>query len=241
MLKFETTEELIEYLNSEDGQEVTNTIKAPLIAKRDELLGEVKTLRSRFEGVDPDEVQDLRSQAQKAADLKAQLERLQAEAGKPDEKVEAVKSELQSELARQREEHQRVVQAFQDQQASTRIRDAITRNNGIPELLEHVMKSRTRVNVKDDGGIDLEVLTANGKPMFVNGEEATLEHLVQEMANDERYGRAFNKAAPGGSGSRGNNSIQGKDLSKLSISEKMRMAASNPALIGQFQASSSRN
>lgn len=234
MLKFETTEQLVEYLKGEEGAAIAESIKAPLIAKRDELLGEVKTLRSKYEGIDPEEVSSLKTRATQAETLKEQLEQLKSRANQPDERVEEVKSQLQAELARQQEAHQSIMRRYQEATVSSQIRDAITRHEGIPELLEGVIRNRVRVTPQDNGDVTLETLSREGKPLFVNGEEATLDHLVKELAADERYGRAFNTSSPSGSGSRGNASLKGKDLSKLSIAEKMRLASSNPALISQF-------
>lgn len=235
MLKFETQDELIEYLKSEEGATIAESIKAPLIAKRDELLGEVKTLRSRYEGIDPEEVTTLKTRAQEAETLKEQLEQLKSQSTQPNERVEEVKSQLQAELARQQAAHEAIMRRYQEATVSSQIRDAINRHNGIPELLEGVIRQRVRVTPQENGDVTLETLSREGKPLFVNGEEATLDHLVKELSADERYGRAFNTSTPTGSGSRGNTSLAGKDLSKLTISEKMRLAASNPALISQFR------
>jgi hypothetical protein len=171
-----------------------------VVAKRRAAEAEAQKLRQQIEqlgAIDPDEYRTL-----KAAQEKAEQERLKKEGD-----FEALKNQL-------RETHQKAVE--QKDAEIARYRTALERHlieataiAAIAEergsaklLLPHVVR-RARM-VEEDGEVRVEIMGANGEPMFTaEGERATIADVVREMKASDDYAGAFEASGKSGSGASG--------------------------------------
>lgn len=231
MFKFETKEELLEFLKSDEGEgfEISNELKKPLLNKRDDLLSEVKTLKGKLSTFDSVDIDGLKEKASKADELESKLKGL----SKSDEKYDELKRSLEEQLTLERQKHEKFVNQYTEQAVDSRITQAISRNSGIPELLKPIVKSRVKPVLSESGDVSMEVLSQDGKPYFVNGKEATVDDIVNELKNDEIYARAFNGSGASGTGTRKSNATSGgvvldPDDPNYSLTKAMEYKKNNP-------------
>lgn len=193
-------EEVKKFLEeTEEGQELVESFKKPLIEKRDQLLSELKTVKSKYSDVDVDE---LRSKATKAEQLEQQLQELKSKGSEGDEKYEELKKSLEDQLEQERSKYNKFIDKYAESSLDSRITQAISRNKGIPDLLKPIVRQRIKHDVDDDGNIQIEVLSKEGKPLFKDGKEASLDDVLEELKTDEVFARAFEGTGSSGSGTR---------------------------------------
>ena len=164
-------------------QELIEQGKQPLLTKRDELLGELKTARQQLEAL------QLEMEAAKARP-EVKEEKTVAQ---PDptqlEQLKAMLAEREAELTQ-------VKTQVTQEKINTQVANAIKEARGVYELLEPHIKSRVKYENEN-----LVILDNSGNPMYKNGEPAKLSDLVEEMRTNPIYGRAF-EATASGSGAR---------------------------------------
>jgi len=222
------------------AQEAAKTLieseHAGLLAKRDELLGDNKTLRENlktFEGVDADKFRSMQSEAEKAEEeklrankdfdtiLENQQTKLQGVIGEKDAALEKMRGQLHRE------------------KITTVATRALADAKGSPELLMPHITSR--LSLDDDMAV--VVNDKAGTKMFNGqGQPATIADLVAEMQNDPIMSRAFEAGVKSGTGARssdnngaagagaataGNPFVRGKD-GRWDAFEGMKLVKSNP-------------
>jgi len=192
------------------------------------LLGELKTLKEsvkKFEGID---VEDLRSKASSVENLKQELERAKKD-NSSDEKVEELRKSLEAEVQKERDKLNSFVNKYRESKIESLITDSVAKHKGVSELLKPVIRNRLKDTVTDDGDVQIEVLSKDGKPYFIDGNEATVEDLVKELKADEIYSRCFEGTGASGSGTRPTNGKLDFSLDptdpNYSLTEAMRRAA----------------
>lgn len=86
-------------------------------------------------------------------------------------------------------------------------RAAIVAAKGVPELLLPHVLNQTKFVETDDGKFKVVVVNAQGGERIGDsqGNPMTLTQLVEEMRNNEVFGRAFEASNAGGSGANNNN------------------------------------
>lgn len=149
--------------------------KQPLVSKRDELLGELKTARQQLEA--------------------AQAE-LEAARARTEQKVEEVHpnqlDQLRTMLQQREQELAQIKTAAEQAKIESQLSSVIKEARGVYELLEPHLRGRVKLV---DGQI--QVFDTSGNPMYKNGEPAQLRDLVEEMRTNPIYGRAFDATASG--------------------------------------------
>lgn len=184
--------------------------KQPLVSKRDELLGELKTARQQLEAA------------------QAELEAVRAQAATPPPQENNTQLEqLRQMLAERESELQSIRTAAEQAKIESQLAHAIKEARGVYELLEPHLRHR----VKLVGG-ELQVFDQAGNPMYKNGEPAQLRDLVEEMRVNPIYGRAFD-AATSGLGSRNSTSKVNSVITdpadpNYSLSAHMEFLKKNP-------------
>ena len=195
--------------------------------KRDALLGELSTLKTKVKEVgDLDEVKE---KVQKVDTLEQENTELKNKTSNTDEKYEQLKKSYEDKLEEERKAKESISERFKSTRVDSLINDAITKHKGVPELLKPVVSNRIRTEFNDDGDVSVTVLDKNGKPYYKDGEEAKVEDVVEELKSHELYRRAFD-----GTGSSGTGSHQSKDVEPstdmdskdFNLTEAMKQASS---------------
>lgn len=188
-----------EYMKGEDGKFHLNVEGLPemataLKAANKEAAERRKALEA-LKGVDPEEYQRLKTEAEERAatdaaakgqwdKLKEQMaEKHKADLLAKDTALGKYKAQLEKNLI--------------DAQAVA----AIAAEKGVPELLLPHVKGRVRVS-EVDGEFRFEILDKNGSPMIADasGTPAGFADLVKSMKADPIYGRAFEGSGASGGG-----------------------------------------
>lgn len=222
-------EEVKKFLEEEDeGKALLDEYKKPLIQKRDELLGEMSTLKEKVKSVG--NVDELRSKAEERDTFEKQLEEYKNKASQGDEKYDQLKQSFEQKLEEERKAAQTIKEQFKNSKLDSLVTSAISKHKGVPELLKPVVQSRIKAEFNETGDVDVTVLDKNGKPYYKDGEEATVENIVEELKSDELYRRAFDGTGSSGSGTRQTsnnvNTAPDMDSKDFNLTEAMKQAKS---------------
>ena len=197
-------EQILEFLSTDEGKEVLNTVNAGLLAKRDELLSKQVSLKSELDkfkslGVEPDALptilqeynqlknskkDDKPSEPTVDPKLLAQLEHFKTELSARDQKLNALQTKL-------------VTSAL-----DSVVMGEIAKADGIPMLLKPLIASRIKTELDDNAQVKITVLNEDGTPKFKGGKEATVEDLINELKASEDFAGAFKVKPVSGSGTR---------------------------------------
>ena len=211
-IKFETLDDLKKYLQEDDeGKLIAEELKQPLVKKRDDLLSELKTARGRLSDL-PENLDELKEASTKVKSYEEKIAELQKQinSSNPDEKLEQLKQSYEEKLESMNQRHSQFVKSYADSTVSSKITESIRKEKGIPELLSHVVRQRVKETVDDNGNVKVEVLSADGKPLFIDGKEATIDDVVRELKTHDNFARAFEPSGNSGTGGRGNTGFAGK-------------------------------
>lgn len=222
-----THEEMLQQLlNSDEGKALlVNVIekeKQPLVSKRDELLGELTEFKSKYKSL-VEEVETLKAK--------------QPETKKTDNTEELpIVVELRKMLSVRENEINTIKDKLINDKVESLITKSIADNKGIPELLLPAVQRRVKAIKSDDGDVKLEVFDSFGKPMFKDGQPASLNDLMAEFKDaGSVYHRAFEGHGSSGSGARQNQSKSSNgvelDPSKpgYSVTKAMEFYKNNPS------------
>lgn len=197
-------EQIIEYLSTDEGKEILNTVNAGLLAKRDELLSKQVALKSELEkyrslGVEPDKLSTILQEYNQLKNTKkdekpnepvvdpkllAQLEHLKTELSARDQKLNTLQNKLVSSAL------------------DSVVMSEIAKADGIPALLKPLITSRIKTELDDNAQVKITVLNEDGSPKFKGGKEATVEDLINELKANEDFAGAFKVKPVSGSGTR---------------------------------------
>lgn len=197
-------EQILEFLSTDEGKEVLNTVNAGLLAKRDELLSKQVTLKAELDkfkalGVEPDALPTILEEYNKLKTTKkddkptepvidpklvAQLEHFKTELSARDQKLNALQSK------------------FISSALDSVVMGEIAKADGIPLLLKPLISSRIKTELDESAQLKITVLNDDGTPMFKNGKEASVEDLINQLKANEDFSGAFRVKQVSGSGTR---------------------------------------
>lgn len=188
------------YLASEEGAKLiedSDAVKS-LRSKRDELLGEKQTWKQKWEKYEA--LGDVDT-------LSKLLEASKNKSDKTDDKNNNVDPDLVESLKKQISERDSALELFKTNyvktQVDAKVESAIAEAKGNPRLLKHIVQERIKTSLGDDGQVQIEVYTKDGKKMFRrDSAPATIEDLIAELRDDADLGIAFQGSGANGSGTR---------------------------------------
>ena len=185
-------EEIKAFLETDDGKALVEELKVPLINKRDELQGKLLEAKSELQRIAAEKEEAERLIAEKAS--KAEEERLKTSGD-----FDAYKAFHEEEVSK----YQKQVNDLKNQYAGTEVSRLITetaaKHSSSPKPLQLLLRERVAAEYGEDGSLQVTVKGEDGKPMYYEGQPATVDHLVDSLRNNEEYGSFF--AASGASGS----------------------------------------
>jgi hypothetical protein len=176
---------------------------------------EAKTLRLKYKGIDPEEVET----------LKAQVTELQAKSGP--EAIESIKQQLLTAHGKEKSKLEarlnKAVEKLNAAMVEGSAIAAITAAGGSPALLLPHIKGVAKL-LENDGDFAVAIVDSKGQPRVRDdGSPFTIQNLVEEMRANEQFGRAFdgsNASGAGiGDGGTGGGAAE-KKRSKMSLDEK---------------------
>lgn len=194
-------------LGREDVQALLNSTidkaKAPLLTKRDELLGQLTTAKQTLQQVqDLGGLEALTAAQQARADADAAKRAAEIAEAEKNGNAEQLKKHYSDQLSAKDQELQSLRQLMIDEKVSSKLGREIREAKGTPELLEPHLKNRIKAELKD-GKVQITVLTPSGMPMLKDdGKEATIADLIAELKASPIYQRAFEAPSVSGAGSR---------------------------------------
>lgn len=220
-------EEIKAFLSTDEGKalvessEVTHGLKT----KRDELLSKNVSLTQQLKTYSDLGDPELIAKA---------IKKLNKNKEKPDDviddkvdtKLSAELAHLRGELEKEREIRTKREQGMVASYVDAEIITAIAKHKGVPELLKHIVSSRVKGELKEDGSIGFNVLNDDGTAMFKGGKEASIEDLMSEIKNNKIYGRAFDADVTQGAGTRPSGKVNNKVVDfndpSFNLTEAMR-------------------
>lgn len=206
--------------------------------KMDELLKEKKQLADRLKAI-PDDF-DLEQYTKLQALAEKQREIEERASGWERLKGDLV-SKHQAELQKVAGERDQWVKRYQDNAVRTAMLDAITQADGIPQLLEPLIRSQLRFDEKEG----VVVVDADGNPRLKDGSGKALGigDLIAELKANELYSGAFKASGASGGGAggsaRGGGGAGAQNPWKresLNLTRQGEIAKSNPALAARLKA-----
>lgn len=196
-------EELAAYLETDEGKLFLEEQKKPLLAKRDELMSEVKTAKDKLKAVEElGDLDTLKSILSKHKENEDKIKQAEAEALAKSGNFKALEENLRAELTKKEESVNKFRQKAIQSKIESDLTAAIVENKGVPELLKPLLTSRIKGSLTEDGDVEVEVLDDNGQPLFVGGKAGTIKDLIESIKSNEVYGRAFEATGASGSGTR---------------------------------------
>lgn len=206
--------------------------------KMDELLKEKKQLADRLKAIpddfDPEQYAKLQSLAEKQREIEERA------SGWDKLKGDLV-SKHQAELQKVAGERDQWVKRYQDNAVRTAMLDAITKADGIPQLLEPLIRAQVRFDEKEG----VIVVDGDGNPRLKDGSGKALgiEELIAELKANELYSGAFKASGASGGGAggsaRGGGGAGAQNPWKresLNLTRQGEIAKSNPALAARLKA-----
>lgn len=233
---------IAEVLSQPAYQEVLSKIVAPIVAKKDEILGKLAntnkeiqtlggfdTIRTKLSAVDTEAAQ--RQQAEQQAALASN-------------DVTTLKTTYTQQLQAKDQEVNELKAMIMKDQVSRTI-DKAFRDNEVdaPELLSHVVASRTKTEIGSDGKVVMTVLKEDGSQMLLDTlEPAGISDLLNELKSHATYSRAFKASNISGSGTTASVTLKGgsgvdnpfAEGPTFSLTKQMELYKRNPALAKQM-------
>jgi hypothetical protein len=175
---------------------------------------EAATLRTKYKGIDPEEV----------ATLQTQVEELRAKSGP--EAIESVKQQLLTAHGKERTKLEarlgKLQTALERALIESAAVSAITAAKGSAPLLLPFIKQRVKMVERDDGTFEAQVVDEKGNPRVRDdGTPMQIPQLIEELRANEDFGRAFDGRGSAGSGMGGGGGGRAtKKRSEMTVPEK---------------------
>jgi len=218
----------------EQARRIAAESERGLRANRDKLLAELKELK---QSVDPEEYKALKAEAEKREEEKAKA------AGKFDELRQKMMKQFEDEKSGLLQKAQTAEQRLSEYVRKTEAIRAISKVDGIAELLEPHVLSRLRTELKEDGTAEVVVVDAKGEPRIgEKGEMMTVDQLLAEMKENDVFAPAFRGSRASGGGATGSGAggrAAGKNpwsKNSLNLTEQARILRENPAQAARLKA-----
>lgn len=208
------------------------TREAPLVAKRDELLGSNRDLKTF---IDTHGGQD---RIKTLADTAAKADEATRKAAASSSDVETVRSHMTGEIKARDTTISKLLGTIKDGKVKSAISTALSEAGGDEKLLGPHIATRVKSDVNDAGDVTITVLKADGNPWLVGteGKAATLADLLGEMKTDASLAKGFSASGARGSGAAASSSqlhgiknpwMKGKEFN---LTEQTKIMLSNPDL-----------
>ncbi len=176
----------------EDVSGLKSALEKERSLKKDAIKG-MEEVTARFEGIDPDEIADLRTKAGRVDELEATK----------NEEWDKLKAGIETKHAAQLEAKDKVIAskdaALHKHLVESTAKSAIAAAGGSVELLLPHVVSKARV-VEEDGQHHVRVIGADGGPRAGGEGWMTIAGLVTELKESETFGPAFKASDAAGSG-----------------------------------------
>ena len=196
----------------------------PLAAKNAEILNELKTFKSAIGEVGGmDAIKQLK--ANKDKELTDKLN---------GNDVETIKKTYQSQLDNESKSRKNLEKRMVETEVARLVSSEIAKADGVPELLEHIVRGRVKAELSDDLQVRVKVLDANGTPRInADGQDASVADIIAELKGNQIYGRAFKSSGINGTGAKPTATAQGTNpfrAETFNLTEGGKLIQSNPAI-----------
>jgi len=237
--------EVLAIFNDEKNKEALGKIidasKAPLISKRDELLGQITTHKAFITGLGGEDA--IKSLG--AAKAKAEQDAKDALASSTD--ANAVRDTLGKEIKTRDDRINSLLGEKKDAKVRSQVKRALTEAKGDPELLMPHITSRLKSEVNDAGDVVITVLDEAGKPMMVgtDAKPAKISDLLESFKKNSSLAKGFAASGTGGSGAASfNGSLTGVvnpwAATSFNLTKQGEIATSNPEMAKALKAAVGR-
>lgn len=175
---------------------------------------EAANLRTKYKGIEPEEVETLRGQ----------VEELRARSGA--DAVESIKQQLLTAHGKEKTKLEARLHTLQTALEHALVEgaavSAIAAAKGSAPLLLPFVKQRVKMVEKDDGTFEAQVVDEKGNPRVRDdGTPMRIPQLIDELRANDDFGRAFDGRGSAGSGMGGGGGGRAtKKRSEMSIPEK---------------------
>jgi hypothetical protein len=172
---------------------------------------------------------------EEAVTLKKRLEDEERERAVKKGDVEKIKEQLTSSFEKEKKEWMTKVERMQkslyENLVSAKANEAISEAGGVPKLLMPFIQKYANVQ-EEDGKYAVRILDDDGEVRFnAKGDYMTIHDYVEELKNDEVFGRAFEVNVRSGSGSKsggaGKPPSTPMSRSKMTTEQKVAFIAEN--------------
>lgn len=174
---------------------------------------QLKEQAKRFENLDPDEAREAMRKVQEFANFDPEKKAAEALKEKErqlklslDEERKKLTDKHTQELTAEKERSKNLSAQLREHMVVTAATKAITDAKGAVPLLLPIVQSQVRMR-EDNGRLIAEVIGADGQsrlsPKSGSTDPMTIAELVQELAGNESYARAFDGSGASGSGASG--------------------------------------
>lgn len=178
---------------TEEGKALIEGFKEPLIAKRDELFTQMKTLK--------DELETFKTAEQKKAEELENVKRQEKEQQlKSENDFEAYKKFHETEIEKYKSEIGNFQNRFARKEAERVIAETAMKYSRAPKPLQLLLKERVKSELDAEGNVTINVYGEDGQPMYHEGQPASIEHLVESLKTQDDYAPFFASNGVSGSG-----------------------------------------
>lgn len=186
-------EEVLQFLETDEGIEIVMQLKQPLVAKRDELLEKVTTLNTKFSDIE--KAEEERTATAEAAKADAEAKRL-----KDTNDFDAYKAHHEDEISKRDSRYTNMQAKFAKTEMERLVAVTASKHSKSPMPLQLLLRDRVSSNFDDNGDLVITVSDENGQPMYYEGKPAGMEHLVDSLRSKDDYAMFFSASGSSGSG-----------------------------------------
>jgi phosphotransferase system IIB component len=182
--------------NSAALAKIIEASKAPLVTKRDELLGQITNHKTFLTSLGGEDAIKSLAQAKAEADQKVK----DALAQSTD--ANAVRDTLGKEIKTRDEKIQALLGEKKDAKVRSQVKRALTEAKGDADLLMPHITSRLKSEVNDAGEVVITVLNEDGKPWMVgtDAKPAKISDLLESFKKNASLAKGFSASGTSGSG-----------------------------------------
>lgn len=177
---------------TDEGKELIEQFKEPLLAKRDELFTQMKTLKTELETVKLTE-------SERQAGLEQAKRQEQELKLKSENDFEAYKTFHEEEVGKYKSELTNFQTKYAQKEAERLIAETAMKYSKSPKPLQLLLRERIKSGFDENGQVNINVTDDKGNQLYYEGQPATVEHLVESLKSNDDYAPFF--AATGVSGS----------------------------------------
>lgn len=192
-----TKEEFLEFIKTDEGKAALEAEKKPLEDKNQELLDEAKAAKTAASDLKATEDERIAEAAKVKTD--AEAARL-----KDSNDFDAYKEFHENEIAKRDTEVSELKNMFAKTEMDRLIVEKASANSQNPKPLQYLLRDRVAAEYDDNGKLSITVNGDDGKPMYHEGQPATIDQLVDSLKADESNATFFSASGSSGSGTSAN-------------------------------------